>query len=121
MKTKAKKLKLSDVHFEVEAKPEHMAVRGNALASGDDKEDRECEDAIIADLESGNEWAWCCVKVTGTFHALEAFTYLGGCSYANKADFCADDGYLPSMKDEVLEDLQKQIDELVASGTESEI
>lgn len=30
--------------------PEHVAVRGNAMASGDDAEDKKAEDWILAEL-----------------------------------------------------------------------
>lgn len=111
-KVKARKIQASEVEFMIECLPEYEPVIGNALASGNDKEDRECEDQIIADLESGNEWAWCRVKVTARLGSLVGVDYLGCCSYSSQADFSHPEGYLPQMKDEALADLQDQIDKL---------
>ena len=52
---------MSAIEFTVTALPECVGVVGNAMASGDDDFDKECEDKILADLDGGNEWAWCTV------------------------------------------------------------
>jgi hypothetical protein len=131
---KPRKLRPSDVVFAVECLPEDIPVRGNALASGDDAEDKACEDEILARLDSGDPWAWCCVKVTATLEckapqyevghtskgpcyrmptdvSLVGVDYLGGCSYRDEADF-REGGYFDDMKDAALEHLQAQVDAL---------
>lgn len=104
------RLKLADVEYTVEALPETLEIRGNAQASGDDAEDRRVEDSIIADLESGNEWAWCCVRVTAQVGSFKGPDHLGGCSYKSKADFCEPGGYFDDMKNEALARLVCEIE-----------
>src|SRR6266478_4171182 len=102
----AKKLKPEDVEFIVTCEPEDTRIEGNAMASGDDAQDEECYAWIRDQLERGNEWAWCCVKVVARIAvtlkrdgrvdddvALEGVDYLGGCSYKSEADFCQPGGY----------------------------
>lgn len=104
----------ADVEFEIECLPEHIPVRGNAMASDDPDLDREQEDSIIRDLENGNEWAWCCVKVTASWNGFVGTDYLGGCSYKSEEDFKACD-YFEDMKGEALSDLNSHLESLVGS------
>ena len=92
----------------VEICEEDTRIRGNAVASGDDAEDKEIEDKIIEDLENGNLWAWASVRVTASLEAFEASDYLGCCSYRNTEDFLAG-GYFEDMRGLAFEDLKKQI------------
>ncbi len=115
---KAKKLSPADVQFVLRVQPEHAPVRGNALASGDDAIDKECEDQIIARLESGDDWAWCMVVVEARYHGLVGSDTLGCCSYQDEADFRAG-GYYDDMKAEALADLQRQIDALAPQIVEA--
>jgi hypothetical protein len=101
-------LKSSDVVFTIAAELDPLDVRGNAMASGDDVADRECEDAIIARVNSGDVWAWACVTVTATWEGFEASDVLGACSYADEADFKAG-GYYADMKEACLHTLNAQI------------
>jgi len=101
------------ITFVIEAIPEDALVRGNAMASGDDQIDRDVEDAIFADLERGNQWAWCSVTVTARCGGFQGHDYLGCCSYASQDDFCQPDGYYwDDMRREALRDL---LDNLEAS------
>jgi hypothetical protein len=110
-----KTLTAEDVEFTIEAEPEDIPVRGNAMMSGDDDFDRKVEDEIIADLEDGNEWAWCSVKVAAKWKRWEGRAYLGCCSYKNEKDFCQPGGYFEQMKEEALEDLNRQIADIRAT------
>lgn len=90
-------------------------VRGNALASGNDEDDRECENAILRRLNRGDEWAWCVVTVTASVE-FEGETFkgrdtLGACSYRDEADFRQPGGYLDDMKASALDDLRRTINE----------
>lgn len=107
-------LTLEDLTWKVEALPEDMPLEGNVLASGDDAQDKEAEDIIRKDYESGNEWAWCVVKVTGSWMGLTVTEYLGGCSYESKEDFCTPGGYYDDMRSQVLEEIQSKA-ELICS------
>ncbi len=51
------------ITFEIVVHAEDIPVRGNAMSSGDNELDREVEDAILARLAQGEEWAWCTVEV----------------------------------------------------------
>lgn len=84
--------------FTIEAQSEWIPVRGNAQASGDAADDRAVEDAIIARLNAGDEWAWCCVVVTARWNGFEGTDTLGCCSYESEADFKRTGGYYDDMK-----------------------
>lgn len=87
-------------------------VRGNALASGDDAEDRKAEDSILRRLRLGQVWAWCTVEVKGFWRGLTASAYLGCCSYRNRADF-EKGGYYEDLQHEVVEILQSMVDRIL--------
>lgn len=59
----------------------------NCFASGDDEQDAETVRAIRADYESGNEWAWCAIKLRVEYMGIDATEWLGACSYASREDF----------------------------------
>lgn len=105
---KTRSLRADEVFFKIEAEDEDIPVRGNAMCSGDDDADRECEDEIIARLDRGDVWAWCCVKVTATWNGWKGVAYLGACSYEDQTDFEAG-GYWDDMKHEALNDLNRSI------------
>jgi hypothetical protein len=93
------------VAYTVNILPEHTPIKGNALASGNDAEDRKAELDIQRQLDSGNLWAWCTVAVTASRGEHEGTDYLGCCSYRNTADFVTNDGYYPDMKSEAYDRL----------------
>ena len=100
------------VCYSLECEPEDWPIRGNAMCSGDDAEDRAVEDAIIADLESGNPWAWCCVKAScwvGGMEDVVGEDYLGGCSFASEEDFKAS-GCWDDMKEEARLNLMGELE-----------
>ncbi len=100
----------SEVDFAIECLPEDATIRGNCMASGDDGVDEQCAREIESDLESGNTWAWCTVKVTASWNGVEESDYLGCCSYKSEADFkgC---GYFEDMKAQALQCLRDAIPE----------
>lgn len=98
--------KESEVIYTLEVEQDEMSVRGNAIASGNDTEDKCVEDEIIKRLEEGDVWAWAQVTVTASWHGFEGKDYLGGCSYANEKDFMQKDGYYNDMKTVALDDLK---------------
>lgn len=95
----------------LECIPEDCEVRGNALASGDDAEDRREEDRILAELERGNTWAWCTARVVAEYAGLIGEDYLGCCSYRDEADFRAPGGYFDDMMATALEELAESLEE----------
>ena len=83
---------LAEAEVSLTAEPENEQIEGNASAINEDT-DRETAEWIRDQLASGNEWAWCCVKVTLTWRGLSASDYLGCCSYESRASFVADPYY----------------------------
>lgn len=110
-----KTLSVDDVKWEVIADYEHIPVRGNAISTGDDDEDKSHEDWIIERLDSGDVWAWAMVTVRGRWNGLSAETYLGCCCYKDELDFRAPGGYFQDMQAEVLDELQAQAEDIAAS------
>lgn len=101
-----------EVTFELRIHDEDMPVRGNAMASGDNALDKQVEDEILARLDRGDTWAWCCVEVIAKFRSLQARTFLGGCCYRDEADFKANSIYYEDMMDEAYKDLLTQWEDL---------
>lgn len=85
------------IDYEIECLPEDTPVRGNAMASGDDAFDLECENQILADQEAGNPWVWCTVKVTARCNGFRGHADLGCCNYASEEDFRTG-GYYDDLK-----------------------
>jgi len=100
------------IQYKIECLPEYIPIKGNVSAI-DEKIDRECEERVISSLESGNLWAWCCVKVTAFIDGidLEGVDYLGGCSYKSENDFKRG-GYWKDMKQQAKNDLLTQIEKI---------
>lgn len=96
---------IEDITFRLIAEQDQTSVRGNALASGDDDEDKRVEDEIIARLDDGDVWAWADVEVRAEWNGFEGSDYLGGCSYVDEADFCQPGGYFDDMKERAYEEL----------------
>jgi hypothetical protein len=101
-----------DLTYDLDVEPDDLDIRGNASAI-DDETDRETEDAIFARLENGDVWAWAVVTVRATLTIDdETFTgraVLGGCSYADEADFCQPGGYYDDLQAEALDDLTANV------------
>lgn len=102
-----KRIKRQDCTITVTAEQDHIPVRGNAMASGDDAVDSEVEDEIIERLNNGDVWAWALVTVTVEFESLKAAESVGGCSYENEEDFKKNGGY-DDMVDICLAELNKK-------------
>jgi hypothetical protein len=96
---------------ELFARQDDIPVRGNALASGDDAEDKRCEDAILARLDRGDEWAWACVEVRASFEGWKASDFLGACSYDSESDFRQPGGYFEDMRETALRELAAQLED----------
>lgn len=84
--------------FKIECEPETQSVRGY-FGYDTEAENKEAENAILAQLESGNEWAWCSVRVYFEFSDGQRLCsdWLGCCSYASEADFRDNSGYFDDM------------------------
>ena len=111
-------LREDEVRFKISIVPEHIPVRGNALASGDPAIDRAAEEAILARLDQGDIWAWCTVFLTARWRGFDDFDVLGCCSYEDEEDFKRCD-YYADMKDRALEELNRKL-QLVGELVEAE-
>ncbi len=100
---------MKTIEYNVELLPEDSAIRGNAMASDDADYDKEVEDELIKRLESGDEFAWCLVKVTATIEgiSLEGTDYLGCVSVKNSEEL--ESLYIKDMQDNAKDDLLEQI------------
>lgn len=98
-------LREDEVTFEVAAEMDDLPVRGNAMASGDDDEDRKYEDEILRRLDRGDIWAWAAVTVTARWNGYVGRDHLGACCYADEKEFRECGGYFEDMKKNALEDL----------------
>lgn len=102
----------------LEAEQEHIPVRGNAMASGDDEQDRAVEDEIIERLNNGDVWAWASVRVAVSHDdipSIEGDDYLGGCCYADEADFREPGGYFDDMVRSALDEWIVQVERIGAN------
>ncbi len=101
-----------------------IPVRGYAMVSGDDAADKEVEDEIIRRRNSGDVWAWATVtvsasvRVSGKTAVFKGTTSLGGCSYANEAEFMHTGEY-ETMKMEAFDDLHRHLLEVKRLGEEA--
>lgn len=102
-------INVDEIEWRITPEEEDIPIRGS-FASGDDKADEALAREIEEELDGGNPWAWCYVKVTGRYRGLVASTTLGACSYKSEKDFSHPDGYLPQMKRDVIDELQTQVD-----------
>lgn len=107
------------VEYTIECLPEDVPIRGNAMASGDAEYDTQVEDAIIERINAGNEWAWCCVRVTAQTtidgHYFAGDSHLGCCNYHNEDAFKVG-GYFEDMKEQALADLMVSLKTSVIRG-----
>lgn len=111
-----KRFNEKEVVYTITAEMDNLEVWGNALVSGDEVADKECEDEILRRLENGDVWAWASVEVKASWNGFEGTDYLGCCSYRDEKAFCQEGGYFEDMKSQALEDLKriiKQVQEKV--------
>ncbi len=91
--------------------PETDRIEGNCSAI-DPVTDRQTEKWIRDQLEAGNEWAWCMVRVRAFWKGLEANDYLGCCSYLGEADFRTPGGYFDDMVSNTIDELTRMAEEI---------
>ena len=106
------------ITYTLECRPEDDGPEGH-FASGSDADDAETLRWIREQLDSGNDWAWCCVRVVATVdfdgEAFQGNTFLGGCSYLSEDDF-KEGCYYADLCEEAREDLLRTLDHAVKVG-----
>lgn len=100
---------IEDIDFTIECLEE--LEHPNDCFALDIESQEEIVNSIIEDLNSGNEWAWCCVRVIGTYKGIVANDYLGGCSYPSEEHFRTCD-YYEDMKQTVFNQIIEQLEAL---------
>jgi hypothetical protein len=108
-----KKLSLNKkfIEYRIDIYPENIPI--------DPEMDRATNLAINEQLNQGNQWAWCCVKITAYIDGLEGIEgtdYLGCCSYKNEADFRSG-GYFEDMQARAKEELINNFNTWIARLT----
>lgn len=108
------------VTYSIKCLPEDTPVRGNVSASGDPALDKAVEDEIIARLERGEQWAWCCVEMTASVtvggYTFTGADFLGACSYRDEADFASETDYHLDMMNVSRGELKERLAEEVKRG-----
>jgi hypothetical protein len=102
----------NEATFTIECLEECARVRGNAIASGDDRLDTNTENLILEELDAGNQWAWCTVRIVASYKGAEGDDYLGCCSYHDEQDFIKNSGYHDDMKARALAELNANVEKL---------
>lgn len=109
------------ITYKLSIEQDDTRVRGNALASGNNAEDKAYEDEIIARLDNGDTWAWANANVEASIELAGATfrgdDWLGANSYKDTAEFITPGGYYDDMKKvaydaliETLKDADKRAD-----------
>ena len=101
-------LTADEVEFAIEVHPEDAPIAGNCSAI-DAETDSATEAWITDQLEQGNAWAWCCVRVVARWEGFEGDDWLGCCSYESEATFCEPGGYFGDMLARALEALNETV------------
>lgn len=118
---KIRKLRKDDgVVFGFTIEGEDTPLKGNVLASGDEEEDRLAEQHIHDALRRGNQWAWCCIRVTARWQGFTGVDSLGCCSFASREDFALS-GELEHMEECALHDLNAQLQAMVEKLSKLEV
>jgi hypothetical protein len=81
-------------------------------------DDETCVAWIRDQLERGNEWAWCTIKITAAYGGLETHDYLGACSYESEASFVQNGDYYEDMVTTALKELATDLEKI---GNDHEI
>lgn len=110
---KLRKLRPDEVAFTVHCEQEELPIKGNVMASGDERRDQDAEHAVRAMLLEGNVWAWCFITVTASYGDFEGTDILGCCSYDDEAAFKSD-AYWEDMKVNALENLRARLEDAFA-------
>lgn len=88
--------------FKIEMEPEQASPIGY-FAYDTAEENRAAEKHVLQQVQSGNDWAWCSVRVYVEFSDGQRIhsNWLGCCSYENEKDFRENSGYFRDMCKEV--------------------
>jgi len=106
MKTKLRPLLETEVRISIDTEYEHSTPD---FEQEDGSADTELIGQVLKNLESGNKWAWCVVRVTMSWGEWKGVAYLGGCSYDSLDDFVECGDYYQDLKKDALSELNARI------------
>lgn len=85
-----RKLLKTEVQIVIDVEQEDMVpIEGNVQSSEDPESDRESEEWVRKQLDSGNDLAWCQVTVRASWKGFVGQDHLGAVSCANQEDLDA--------------------------------
>jgi hypothetical protein len=105
--SKTQLARLASIELRCE-RDEHTPIEGNASATEEPELDEQTNAWIRAELNRGNDWAWCTVTVTATYDGVQGADSLGCCSYKSEGDFKRG-GYYGDMRREALDRLHAKL------------
>lgn len=95
--------RINEITYTIEIKAEELVTPEMSFEFDEDIK------YIREQIEIGNPWAWCYVKVTASYEGFTGYDTLGGCSYKDEEDF-KQGGYYENMchiaKQELLQQLE---------------
>jgi hypothetical protein len=104
-----KPLTIDECEVTLETLHEDMPIR-DCFDSGDPVLDEKDAVRIEKDYNDGNNWAWCCAKVTVRWNGFTGEDYLGGCNYDSEEQFKEAGGYYDDMKESALAELNNELE-----------
>ena len=99
----------SGIVIDLSISPDDVSPEGQ-FASGDDEADRAMVKDIYRQIDQGNTWAWCNVRVRATFAGFMGEDYLGCCSYRDVGEFIRPGDYYTDMVAQAVADLMATIE-----------
>ena len=108
--TQIRPVTLDEVSIYIHVEQDQTPIIGNALASGDEKVDREYEHELAKRLvQDGDVWAWASITVNAHWCGFTGRDSLGCCTYKDEEDFKQHSEYYEDMVEVALRDLNDQI------------
>jgi hypothetical protein len=116
-----KTIEENGITYTLTIEAEEVPIEGNAMASGDDAEDKKAEEWIRAELKRGNLAVWCCLKVEATIQIGEdtfsGADYLGCCSCRDEAEAQSLAFEYYDMKAQARESLIRKLEAIARHGS----
>jgi len=110
---------IGGVVYTLHAVPDDVPVL-HGHDSGDPEQNRRDKAEILARLDAGDVWAWADVEVRATVavdgHTVTGSDYLGGCCYADAADFMQEGGYYRGLRIGALKALVANLEQAARRG-----
>lgn len=104
----------SQIEFEIIIHEEYIPIQQALSFENTGADHSEYIEKVLED-DGYNHWLWCAVEVKATYKGvLTGSAYLGQCAYENEEEFKRD-GYFEQMKEEAIEEIEKDFKKLLES------